>query len=104
MKFPETMTQCRNQLLIQKERIMENEDKLKKINNVILYNVAESDNDSTAERNADDMSFCGELMEKVLKVGYEVGDIVKVIRLNMTTNSRGRYWLNLQMDMLRMWL
>jgi len=64
-----------------KERIMENEDKLKRINNVILYNVAESDNDLAAERNADDMSFCGELMEKVLKVGYEVGDIVKVIRL-----------------------
>jgi len=64
-----------------KERIKENEDKLLKINNVILYNVAESDSDSAAERNADDTSFCGELMEKVWKVGYEVGDIVKVIRL-----------------------
>jgi len=66
-----------------KERIMENEDKLKNINNVILYNVADSDSDSAAERNAEDMSFCGELMEKVLKVGYEVGDIVKVIRLHV---------------------
>jgi len=64
-----------------KERIMENKDKLKRINNIILYNVAESDCVLAAERNADDMSFCGELMEKVLKVGYEVGDIVKVIRL-----------------------
>jgi len=43
--------------------------------------VAQSDSESVAERNADDMSLCGELMEKVLKVGYEVGNTIKVIRL-----------------------
>jgi len=59
---------------------MANQDKLKLMNN-IMYNVAESNSYSATERNTDDMSFCGELMEKLLKVGYEVGDIVEVMRL-----------------------
>jgi len=46
------------------ERIMENEDKLKRINDIIIFNVAECNSDSATERNKDDMSFCGELMEK----------------------------------------
>jgi len=56
---------------------MENQDKLKRMNN-IMYNVTESN--SVTERYTDDTSFCGELMEKVLKVGYKVGDIVQVKR------------------------
>lgn len=63
------------------ESIMENQDKLKRMNNIIMYNVEESKSDSGIERNNHDLSFCGSLMEKVLKVGYEDGDIIKVIRL-----------------------
>jgi len=64
-----------------KEKIIENEDKLRRMNNIIIYNVAESDSVSTPDRSKDDMKSCGSLMEKVLKVGYEDGDIVKVMRL-----------------------
>jgi len=60
---------------------MENEDKLKRINNTIMYNVAASDSDSATETKADNMRYCGELVEKVLKVWYDAGDIVKVIRM-----------------------
>lgn len=64
-----------------KESIMENQDKLKRMNNIILYNVEESSSDSAIERNKNDLQLCSSLMEKVLKVGYEDGDIVKVVRL-----------------------
>ena len=64
-----------------KEKIIENEDKLRRMNNIIIYNVAESDSVSTPDRSKDDMKSCGSLMEKVLKVEYEDDDIVKVVRL-----------------------
>jgi hypothetical protein len=64
-----------------KEKIIENEDKLKRLNNIIMYNVEESRATSQADRNNDDMEFCARLMKTVLKVGYEKGDISKVVRL-----------------------
>lgn len=70
-----------------KERILENEDKLKRSNNIIMYNVVESSADSVIERNKEDVLFCGELMEKVLKVGYEEGEIVKVVRLGKVVEN-----------------
>lgn len=63
------------------ESIKENQDKLRRMNNIIMYNVEEGKSDSAIERNSNDLSFCGSLMEKVLKVGYEDGDIVRVVRL-----------------------
>jgi len=60
-----------------KEKIMDNEDKLKRLNNIIMYNVEESKADITSDRNVDDMQFCSSIMEQVLRVGYEKGDIVK---------------------------
>ena len=76
-----------------KERILENEDELKRSNNIIMYNVVESSADSVIERNKD-VLFCGELMEKVLKVGYEEGEIVKVVRLEKVTenNKKDHCW------------
>jgi hypothetical protein len=73
-----------------KEKIMENEDKLKRRNNIILYNVAESNLATAAERHINDMQFCGSLMDKVLKVGYEKVDIVKTVRLGKFDDSRRR--------------
>lgn len=73
-----------------KEKIQDNEDKLKRINNIIMYNVEESKSDSAPVRNNDDMQFCGQVMEKVLKVGYEEGDIVKVVRLGRFEGTKKR--------------
>jgi hypothetical protein len=73
-----------------KERIMENQDKLKRMNNIIMYNVAESVSDSAAARNKDDLNFCGSLMEKVLKVGYEDGDVTKIVRLGKYDDQHKR--------------
>lgn len=73
-----------------KEKIMDNEDKLKRRNNSILYNVVESKLDTVAERNNEDLQFCGLLMDKVLKVGYEKGEIVKVVRLGKFDDNKMR--------------
>jgi len=47
---------------------MDNEDKLKRINNIIMHNVEESKSDIASDRNVDDMQFCGSVMEQVLRV------------------------------------
>ena len=73
-----------------KEKILDNEDKLKRKNNIIMYNVEESKSGTVAGRNDDDMKFCGSVMEEVLKVGYEKGDIVKVVRLGKFDDSKKR--------------
>jgi len=67
---------------------MDNEDKLKWINNIIMHNVEESKSDIASDRNVDDMQFCGSVMEQVLKVGYEKGDIVKVVRLGRYEDAK----------------
>lgn len=56
---------------------MGNEDKLKRKNNIIMYNVEESKSGTVVERNDEDMQFCGS--EEVLKVGYEKGDIDRIL-------------------------
>jgi len=53
-----------------KEKIIDNEDKLKQLNNIIMYNVEESKSDIISDRNVDDMQFCSSVMEQVLGVGY----------------------------------
>jgi putative lipoic acid-binding regulatory protein len=73
-----------------KEKIMDNDDKLKRRNNIIMYKVEESKLDTVAEKNYEDMDFCGQMMEKVLKVGYEKGDIVKVVRLGKIEEKKMR--------------
>ena len=73
-----------------KEKIMDNDDELKRRNNIIMYNVEESKLDTEAERNYEDMDFCGQLMEKVLKVGYEKGEIMKVVRLGKIEEKKRR--------------
>ena len=40
-----------------------------------MCNVEESKSGSVAGRNYDDMQFCGLVMEQVLKVGYENGQV-----------------------------
>lgn len=73
-----------------KDQILETEDKLKRINNIIMFNVEESKLASATERNEDDMKFCGRLMAQVLKVGYEKGDIARVVRLGKFEDSKKR--------------
>jgi len=73
-----------------KEKIMDNEDKLKRLNNIIMYNVEESKADIALDRNVDDMQFCGSVMEQVLRVGYEKGDIVKLVRLGRYEYAKKR--------------
>jgi len=73
-----------------KEKIMDNEDKLKRIKNIIMYNVQESKSETVSERNKDDMNFCGLIMDRVLKVGYEEGDIIKVVRLGRFDDTKKR--------------
>ena len=55
-----------------------------------MFNVEESKLASATERNEDDMKFCGRLMAQVLKVGYEKGDIARVVRLGKFEDSKKR--------------
>jgi len=73
-----------------KEKIMDNEDIFKRLNNIIMYNVEESKADIASDRNVDDMQFCSSVMEQVLRVGYEKGDIVKVVRLGRYEDAKKR--------------
>jgi len=47
------------------EKTMVNGDKLKRINNVIMYNLEESKSAIVSERHNDDMQFFGSVMEYV---------------------------------------
>jgi len=69
-----------------KEKIMDNEDKLKLINNIIMYNVEESKSDITSDRNVDSMQFCSSDMKQVLRIGCKKGDTV-----NPRTTEGGGY-------------
>ena len=73
-----------------KEKIMDNEDKLERRNNIIMYNAEESKSDTAAGRNIEDIKFCGLLMDKVLNVGYEKGEIVKTVRLGKFEDDKKR--------------
>jgi len=65
-----------------KEKIVDNEHKLKRIDNIIMYNVEESKSDIASDMNFDEMQFCGSVMEHVLRVVYEsIGDNFKVVRV-----------------------
>lgn len=64
-----------------KDRIEEEADKLNRKNNIIVYNVPESEATSQMERNKEDKEFCCKLMDEVLRVGFTEGDIVKTLRL-----------------------
>lgn len=63
------------------DNMLEFEDKQKRKNNVIIYNVEEISSENMEERIDMDRNFCGELMNSVLKIGYENEDIKKIIRL-----------------------
>jgi len=69
---------------------MDNQGKLKSMNNIIMCDVEERKSDSRIERNRQDLLFCGSLMEKILKVGYEDGDIAKVVRLGRYDSKHKR--------------
>jgi len=42
-------------MVIETKEKMDNEDKLKRLNNIIMYNVEESKADNVSDRNVDDM-------------------------------------------------
>ena len=63
------------------ERIAEDVEKIKRKNNVVIFNVKESDAESYKEKLQEDKDFCIEMMNQVLKVGYEEGNIKKIHRL-----------------------
>ena len=72
-----------------KEKMLEIEDKRKRRNNVIIYNVVENQKTTSKERMSGDKDFCEKLMNEVLKVGLDLeeGDIQKVIRLGKRTED-----------------
>lgn len=63
------------------ENQLELEDKEKRKNKVLIYNVEESQSDDGVERMRDDKIFCQNLFTEVLKVGYEADDIKMTVRL-----------------------
>jgi len=65
---------------VTKEHADEQRDKENKRNNMILYNVPESDL-STDDRSTADMDFCLQLFNTCLHAGVSDEDIVKVFRL-----------------------
>ena len=70
-----------------KDRIEEEADKLNRKNNIIVYNVPESEATTQLERNKEDKEFCSNLMVEVLRVGFTEGDIVKTLRLGKYQES-----------------
>lgn len=64
-----------------KEKIAEEADKQNRRNNVIFYNVPESQAVVIADRIKADKEYCLGLMNEVLKVGGDEGSIKKVLRL-----------------------
>jgi hypothetical protein len=74
-----------------REKLAEDADKLRRKNNIIIYNAPESKLHSNLERVKDDKDYCIEMMSTVLKVGYEEDDIKKVLRLGKKgDDSRAR--------------
>ena len=63
------------------EKMTEIADKQNRKNNVIIYNAEESKLEDGKERMNKDKMFCEKLMNTVLQVGYEEGDVKKVVRL-----------------------
>ena len=64
-----------------RDQIAEEADKLNRRNNIIVYNVPESNATTINDRIKEDKEFCKALMIEVLRVGCEEGEIKKVHRL-----------------------
>ena len=63
------------------EAIAEFEDKKKRKNNIIIFNLPECQQEDGKAREKEDREFCGSLFDEVLQIGYEDGFIKKIIRL-----------------------
>jgi hypothetical protein len=62
-------------------KMNEDLDKESRLNNIIVYKLPESEADSYTERNNDDKRMIANLMENVLKVGFDEADIKRLLRL-----------------------
>lgn len=70
-----------------KGTIAEEAEKLRRKNNIIIYNIPESLLSNIHERNSEEKEYCKDLMRDVLKVGWEEGDVKKILRLGKKTDS-----------------
>ena len=72
------------------DTFVEMEDRERRRNNIIIYNAKESNSETSKERMNFDKDMCADLLNSVLKVGYEEGDIKKIIRLGLRESGRKR--------------
>ena len=89
-KVQQNVQETKNKMKESEDKIKESEDKQRRRSNVIVYNVEESTAEDGKERSEEDKGFCQDLMTEVLKVGYEEGDITKVIRLGKKEGGKRR--------------
>lgn len=70
-----------------RDKVAEEADKLNRRNNIIVYNVPESNAVTINDRIKEDKEFCRALMIDVLRVGCEEGEIKKAHRLGKRLDS-----------------
>jgi len=68
-------------ILVTKEQADKQRDKENRRNNMILYNVPESEMSRVEEKSKADLDFCLEMFNSCLKAGVTNEDIVKVFTL-----------------------
>jgi chemotaxis regulatin CheY-phosphate phosphatase CheZ len=73
-----------------REKLSEDLEKMKKKNNVIVYNVPESDASTYKDKVSADKKFCEDLMTDALKVGFEEGNIKQLYRLGKKIEGKRR--------------
>ena len=75
------LDEVRKSIQITKEQADEQRDKERRRNNIILYNVPESDLARVDDRNKTDVTFCLQLFNNCMNVGLSEDDIINVFRL-----------------------
>lgn len=78
-------------------KVAEEAETLKKKNNIVSYILSEGSNHNTQERNAENKTYCLELLKEVLKVSYEEVGTAMVGKEFMVQERDHFYW-NLSMD------
>lgn len=91
-KVKDNISETSTNVLSTREKLIEFQDKERRINNVnvIVYNMFESKEETKINQVDDDFIAMRELMENVLKVGYDDADIINITRLGVKSDSRKR--------------
>jgi hypothetical protein len=64
-----------------KEDFEEEKDRLRRVNNIVIYNFQESKTEDSKQWAADDRQACIDMLRTQLKIDIETGDVKRVLRL-----------------------